>query len=346
MVKSRNKKFAYTLLEATVVMLILSIFIAVTANVIPHKIKPKNQSDAHGRFECYYNGNKLYQRTCLKGDCKDNPDEVTTCRFVPPKYIKYLIVNAVGASAPAGGSAGEFLSTFYSSSNSIYDIEPGKFGSEEIDGTSTRVYKCDDTNCTSKSLIMKAVQGINTSGADGYKNTTTDDIQSCVIEKGPTISYNSLLSKGYMCSKGPICEIETGKLKVSYCRTNELYRTVYLPYKKQDVTNSSDYKITQFIIDSPYTEWDNSTNTITYYDTSLWDDYGTSIKAGWNPKTDILTPSLYKLTITLKLGNVTEKSLMDNYMEMLQLPNGGIRDAHPGSIISNTPKSGAVLILW
>lgn len=349
-------------MEACVVMLIISIFIAVTANVIPHKIKPKNQSDAHGRYECYYIGNSLYERVCLKGNCKA-PHTVDACRFTPPKYIKFLIINAVGGSAANGGSAGQFVSTFYSSSNSNYEVSPGTFGAEAgSKGNDSSVYICNNQECSSKSIVLTAKGGEYTSGINGYQNTTTDNIRSCKIEVGPKISSNNALSKGYTCSKGPACEVESGRIKVSYCRTNELYKTVYLPYSAATTPNAGNYKTTQFIVDSPYpcttgggascnsageVKWDSTTGKLLYYDTSLWDDYGTKIKSGWDPTNDDLTPSLYKLTLTLKVNTSTDRSMMDDYVKMLQLPTTeGIRSASPGSIEGTTPHSGAILFLW
>ncbi len=367
MVNKIKHKTAYTLLEACIVMLIVSIFIAVSANVIPHKVKPKTQTEPHGRYECYYNGNTLTERYCANDDKCQPPTNAKNgrCIFTPPKYMRFLIFNAVGGSAASGGNAGKFVSTFYSSANTKYEMVPGTYGSAGQNGNPTSVYVCADTACSvdTRQLMLKANGGAYTLGINGYKNTTIDDVNSCTIEIGPKLSEedesSKQLARGYMCSRGPVCEIEDGKIKVSYCRTNELYRTDYIPYKKSDIASERDMSNTQFIIESPYTTWTPSTGTLIYYDTSLWDDYGTKLfdsdgqplvyegSNAWSPTISTLTPSLYKLTLYLNVSNGESISLMENYIKMLNLPTTeGIGSVYPGSIKSTGPNSGAVLVLW
>ena len=155
----------------------------------------------------------------------------------------------------------------------------------------------------------------------------------------------------YDCAKGPVCEIENDRIKVSYCRTNEIYKTDYLPYKRLDSSYTSsekDMKDTQFIANSPYpagSKWNNTTGTLIYYDASLWNEYNLDPPNTWNPEEDTDTPSLYKLTLKLKVNNNTTVSLMENYIKMLRI-DSGISSAKPGSISGGTSKPGAVLILW
>ena len=47
-------KNGFSLFEAFVVMLIVSIFVVLMANTVAHRPKAKVASEAHGRFECYY----------------------------------------------------------------------------------------------------------------------------------------------------------------------------------------------------------------------------------------------------------------------------------------------------
>ena len=359
-----SSKFAYTMLEACIVMLIVSIFIAVTANVIPRKMKPKTESEMHGRFECYYNGDKLEQKLTLMD--KSTTTDVTEnryCEFTPPKYIKFLIINAVGGASGPGGSVGQFLSTFYTSTNDTYIIKPGAKGSAESNGGDTKVEKKNEGS--SDDTILIAEGGKYTAGIDGYKNTTIDDVIRCEITVGPKIGDDNILSKDFICASGPICEIENDKIKVSHCRTNELYRTIYIPYKRSNSGYQAGVYVgdsesglfdMQYIVNSPYpkqgteeNKWtldsENGTGTLIYYDASIYTDYGTEPPEDWDPITNRTSPSLFKLTLTVKANQNNATSRMENYIKMLQI-NDGIGSVHPGSIVESTSYPGAVLILW
>lgn len=342
---NNKRKFAYTLMEACVVMLVVSIIVAVMANVIPRKISPKTQSDVHGRYECYFDGDTLYQQTFIKGKSSTR-SAVASCTFTPPDYVKFLIINAVGGAAPSGGSAGSFASTFYTTSNVKYKVELGAAGTGSNNGGDTNVLACTNTECTATQEVIKAKGGEYSAN---ILNTNINDVKSCMAQAGPQILSSSVLSANYICDKSPICEIEGDNIKVSYCRTNEIYKTDYIPYKKY---TSSTYKSeqqnmndTNFIANSPYSTWNSATGVLTYYDASLWDEYGIVPSNDWNPVESTTMPSLYKLILNLKVNSNTTTSAMENYIKMLQI-GSGISSVNPGSIKSGTSKPGAVVILW
>ena len=60
MIKRQNTKLGFSLMEALVSMLILSVFFAATAKVITKKKKPEKIVYPHGYYECYYDGGSLY----------------------------------------------------------------------------------------------------------------------------------------------------------------------------------------------------------------------------------------------------------------------------------------------
>ncbi len=339
-IEKNNKhgfKSAYTLMEACVVMIIVSIFIMVMASVVPHKIKNKVESDAHGHFECYWekdnNGvDHLYQQTFIEAN-SSYPEEVTMkgyCTFEPQNYTRFLIFNAVGGGAE--GAAGRFVSTFFNSSIAqSYKISPGKYGTDS--GGNTEIKDNDGAN------VLIASGGSNpNNGPEGY---TIDNISSCVMsttlprtETGHG-NYDASMpnyDNAYACDKGPLCEIDNGRVKVSYCRTQELYKTSYLPYRSADVV-SGNYVDTQYIADEAGADtmntkgkkWNANSKTITYCDHSLFEDYGNTPDVTWlnNLEDDcynstLSTPSLYRMEITLSNDISAGFSQMTDYIQMLQ----------------------------
>ena len=359
MVINKFKK-GYTLFEACVVMVIVSIFIMVMANVIPHKVKDKVESNSHGHFECYFrpSDGHLIQQTFIEGNVGEAEDRTAQgfdyCSFIPQNYSRFLIFNAVGGGAI--NSAGRFGSTFFNSSiSNSYKIYPGAGG--EDTGGDTIVKNSEDEE------IMHVGGGID---ATNPANASIDDVSSCVISStiprtyyaGAPFSENAYYyDQDYVRERGPVCEVENGKVKVSFCRTNEFYGTSYLPYKSTS-GDTSDYLQSQFVAESPYpsNHWDVNNKRLNYCNTSLFEDYGNEPYDGWlvnnncESNNDVY-PSLYKMTLTLDLNYGTGSSLMSNYIRMLQYnesedPIVGITPGPGDGVASGTGGTGAVLILW
>ena len=91
---NKNKKNIYlsgfSLFEACVVMLIVAVFIAMCANAYTKRHVTYQESDGHGRYECYYKGGQLVQRYVENNSARSNVGG-TTCVFRPPRYAKYLL---------------------------------------------------------------------------------------------------------------------------------------------------------------------------------------------------------------------------------------------------------------
>ena len=100
--KMMKFRLGFSLFETFVVMAIVGIFIALMANTVAHRPKAKLASEAHGRFECYYDeSGQLWQQLFTEGSsqgkklAKNNGGTETTCSFQPPYYAKYMIIDAV-----------------------------------------------------------------------------------------------------------------------------------------------------------------------------------------------------------------------------------------------------------
>lgn len=333
-------KNAYTLMEACVVMLIVSIFVAVIANVVPHKVTPKTEADAHGRFECYWKDNKLYQRQFAKYNPDEEATEVTNhCTFTPPNIAKYVVINAVGGGA-TNGSAGKFVSTFYPGSNVTYIMVPGK--AKDDTGNDTLIYQNEKNN---DNIILKVEGGLNLSSDEGKYRTSINDVMSCVAERGPKIVQDG----PYDCSKAPTCEIEGNRIKVNHCQTNEVYTTKYLPWNsKADNKEQMEKELLddQFIVNS-HTKWNPNTGDMTYYDASVFTDYKNNPYESWNPEENSTQPALYQLKLKLKVPTQNgDTSIMTKYMEMSKIDDD-MSDVKPGNGGCNGDcGNGGVLIMW
>ena len=105
-------------------MLIVAVFVALCSNAFTKRHITYQESDGHGRYECYRNGGGIVQRYVEN----NSPRNVagTTCVFRPPRYAKYLLINAAGGGS--GSGAGTFISTFYTSIDAPLTITPGAAG--------------------------------------------------------------------------------------------------------------------------------------------------------------------------------------------------------------------------
>lgn len=348
-IMDKNFKNGFSLMEACVVMIIVAIFVAVMANVIPHKAKSKVASEAHGRFECYYEGGTLYQQMFTEGSttgrqkAADAGGTSTSCSFVPPYYAKYMIIDAVGGGAgggPAGGgSEGQFASTFFASVHAKYTATPGKGGLANNHGGDT--------------VVMG--NGVELMTANGGKalatleNTTVNDILTCVItEYAEGDEYN--------CNIYPTCEIKDGKIQVSFCRTREFYKTSQLTYKQFDDDGNLILDNPRYIVNDVYTEQKPDDNSVwIYHDISLWSDYSEETNPvyqfDWEPSVDDLwTPSLYTMELVMDTnaeGDGETPSNLARYIESMQYASK-MKDAKVGTGGAKNAAGydGGVLFLW
>lgn len=359
-----NKKFnGFSLLEAVVVMLIVSIFVAMVANVIPKKAKKKVASEAHGRFECYYGADGvLYQQTFTEHSttgvkkATEVGGTATSCVFQTPYYAKYVIIDAVGGGAGGGtgvtGGEGKFTSVFYTSISKSYTITPGLGGAYNTDGAPT-VIDTGNGKVTARGGSARA----------SILNTETSDIQSCVVTE-----YNK--SSLYDCKTTPECSVEGDKIKVSFCRSKENYRTVYLTYKATDsdgnvITNNPRYIVNDITLDTyeegSYTkkkitkQKSPGSNTWLYYDSSLFTDYDSEttnpIPSNWTRAVDDKwTPSLYKMEITFKSPASVDEAPISNLERYIKSMGytSDISKVSPGKGGANfgSGKAGAAILLW
>lgn len=346
-----NKKFkkGFSLFEACVVMIVVAIFVAVMANVVPHKVKSKVASEAHGRFECYYEDGTLYQQMFTEGSTTGRQKAVdaggtaTSCTFIPPYYAKYMIIDAVGGgaggNAQGGGGEGQFSSTFYASTHSRYTAIPGRAGNTNQHGTDTLV-KGNGVD------LMLAKGG---KAVASLENTTVNDVLSCIITE---YAQDDMFD----CQIYPVCEVKDGKIQVNFCRTKDYYKTSMLTYTAYDKDGNLVKDNPRHIVNDIYTEQKaDAPNIWIYHDISLFSDYSEETNPvyiyDWQPDVnDIWTPSLYTMELvmdTVANGNDETPSNLSRYIESMQYTSK-IKDAKIGTGGARNAKGydGGVLFLW
>jgi len=362
MVKINSKK-GFSLFEAALVMLIAAVFITVMASVFPHKPKPKSQAEAHGRFECYYDGNTLKQRTITQGAASavTNAAGSDYCEFIPNQFVRYLIVDAVGGGsggASKGGAAGVFSSSFFAVPMYKYRLYPGKGGSRcttepcgaATAGKNTKVFGYKDNGAGTEGEELMSVPG----GAygDTLVNKSVSDIETCRVTKSSTLEY-------YDCGTSPNCELVNDMVEVSYCRRSDVYRT--LPFRFHVSPGDSNDKKYDTIADNPCTQSVGNGKFI-FHDVSVWRDWKSSSIFNYgipNPcptlDNDHLDnfdlPSLYILEIVMKIPPAIpddgEDSDLYRFVRAMKY-TGDILNVKPGNggAKGANGKAGAVVVMW
>mgnify|MGYP001095526441 CR=1 FL=1 len=85
-------KRGFSLAEALVVMVIISIFFAAAAKVFTTRPKPKKQINAHGYYECYGSGS--FQQRYVRDGIESPTVSVSKCTFEPPTGIAFFNINS------------------------------------------------------------------------------------------------------------------------------------------------------------------------------------------------------------------------------------------------------------
>lgn len=343
---NRNNKAGFSLFEACVVMLVVSVFFAVSATVIPKRNKAKPEAEGHGRFECYYKGNQLYQQM-YQGTSSAGPEAVSECRFNPPVYAKYIVINTVGGGAGGsgsnGGEPGGFYSSFHSSVRAAVVAVPGKGGASGVDGTATSVYYEDNKN---GDPIVSAEGGKSNRE---LKDASVSDIKQCAITEGTSSKYTDIA-----CGSIPLCEIKDDKIKVSYCFSSSVYKSKLIDLQNDIIQRPADAWLKRPVLNE-------SEATITYYDQGLLDEYNLDLAAflkvyqGTQYLQSILQsledsyPTLFTMVLTFDLhrSNTVTPSLIMNYLEGMGITTGMVEyKPGQGGAPGGAGNNGAVLITW
>ncbi len=307
MVNTNNKssyKSGFSLFEACVTMLIVGIFIAMCANAFTRRHVTYQESDGHGRYECYREGGAIAQRYVENNSAR--PVAGTTCVFRPPRYAKYILINAIGGGS--GSAAGTFSSSFYSSIDKPLTIEPGASGQQ-----------------TTVSMDNQTILSVAAGGGDMVATSSSaNKVASCTVEPGFKVDGSAL---SYSCGTDQTCGQSGSDLKITYCMSDSDFKTVTIPLS----TIKAD-------------RYTASGNTITYYDLSNYQNVGhmTAEDALSMIRDGNRAYSVnYIVKVTMDTSAGSNVSLMEQYLDVLGVEDG-IATTSPGAPGS----SGGVVILW
>lgn len=311
---TNNKKIAFSLFEAVVVMGIVAIFVASATNVFTKKHKKQTEKPPHGRFECYYQDNKLVQQTFYE-NMSGQIQTLTTdyCTFKPVRRASYYVLNLVGAggggTSSYGGSAGTYRSFFIPTIQKELHVYPGK-GTSTTGGQSFVREKLTDGNMKD----LASVQG----GQSGFdlESISAKHVSSCAVTK-----------QKYACNIDAFCTIYEQYLYVTYCVAEEM--------------------------SSENNEDAHAEDNVTYGDISRKGTYNSTTRKVTYDKPGITTgPSESPYTLTLDVvantaGQDGELSEFVGYLHAIGV-NSPIVTASPGSggAKSENGKHGGAIITW
>ncbi len=126
-----KKHKAFSMAEMLVVMLILAIVIISMTPVAVKRVKKETVNPEHGSFECYWDGDTLYQveRNAQGlplgiGDAHGRVNRTTQgfCEFTPRRGAMFYTVNAVGGGSPGTGNPAAFQALPINSDSNQNDL--------------------------------------------------------------------------------------------------------------------------------------------------------------------------------------------------------------------------------
>lgn len=180
-----DKKLAFTLAEALVSMLILSIFIGLSMKIFTKKHTKPVYNPTHGYFICYrglpekgteYPEGVVYKKV---GAGTPVPQDGDYCEFTPSKSANYYVVYAVGAGGGGrpniGGAPGDFTTLFVTNIADPLKIYPGAGGNPGQNGNPTIIRNNDPV--VADSLIIEANGGL----AGGETKVKQKFVRSCHV---------------------------------------------------------------------------------------------------------------------------------------------------------------------
>ena len=238
----KNKtKYGFSLFEVVVTMSIVAIFIAACSNVFTQKHKKRVSSPTHGRYECYRNAAGTVNYRLFNESVLADSGTVAsgTCRFTPPKYASYVVINAVGAGGyggtATGGSSGSYANMFLSTTDHILELTPG-------------------TAAANATVARGGATLVIDKGKAGTDNRTILNLSGGKSDSAASPSFRdcTFANVAYSCGYDPTCTIkESDKvIEVTYCTAhdgsgiynpgNPLLRTVKIPFTGTSSDNFDD----------------------------------------------------------------------------------------------------------
>ncbi len=87
-----NKKYGFSLVEALVSMLIMSVFFLAATKIMTQKPPKEIERSPHGFFECYVIGSNIYTHS-VRGDAEFAESRAPNCNFQIPVGLHFINVH-------------------------------------------------------------------------------------------------------------------------------------------------------------------------------------------------------------------------------------------------------------
>ena len=325
---TKKNKLGFSLFEVVVTMSIVAIFIAACSNVFTKRYKKRVALSQHGRLECYYdNDGKLTQRLFSEKVLVGGEEKITGkdyCEFTPSNASAYLIINTVGGGGSGGdefgGSAGQYSSTFLTTTNHQLRLYPGlgaAVGASQGGESKVRDHDSGDR------IVVNMAGGRSNSGANYY-------LKDCSVAY---VAYTS-------CGQEPACVLnnEAKTARVSYCKSDGTDET----HENEGEETLSYSTLVDYAISKS-----SSSSISDLSDVML--NYSKDVTEAEGENTYLVR--YYSLAFKLD-GNFTEtqeKSDIENYITGLGIENG-VATLNPkagfGGAKGQKGGNGAILVVW
>lgn len=303
----KNNKLAFSLFETLVVMGIVAVFVAASANVFTKKRTRIAEKTPHGRFECYYSGSTLRQQYFVENISKPI-ETVSVCKFKPIKNAPYYIVNLVGgggagasSSSGNGGGAGEYRSFFVTHIEKELQVTPGKGSTNSSTAGGESIVNSVETTGT------KTIASVN-GGTYGFNKSTMN---------GDSVTSCDILEAKYVCSREPVCHAYKDYVQVSYCKEDDL---------------AGENETTAFVTENLQFNNINS-STVLSGDTVTYTKSGTIYK--------------FALTVKANMSKGEDVSEFNTYLKAIGVNSGIISASPGnGGAQGQSGKHGGAVIIW
>lgn len=195
MVRIINKKSGFTIAEALISMLILSVFIGLSMKIFTKKHTKPVYNASHGTYVCYrdQNDGKVYSKFGAAAPVEQVNDD--HCTFHPAKTATYYVLSAVGGGGGGnntkGGSAGQFETMFLTNIADDLNIYPGAAGQPPYNGSDTVV-----KNKNNSDEVLLSVKG-GLAGTDNPR-IKKEYVRSCQVVPLANVLNSSSGDKTYL----------------------------------------------------------------------------------------------------------------------------------------------------
>lgn len=219
-----DKKLAFTIAEALISMLILSIFIALSMKIFTKKHTKPVYNATHGYVMCYRDiaTGKVYRKHEAAAPVKQDNDY---CEFKPASVANYFVLYAVGGGGGGaaasidgknyGGAPGEFITIFVTNIADNIKMYPGKGGEIGKPGEPTYIRNNEEDVSDEERTLLTARGGL----AGVVTHLEQEYIRSCKVvplaKMLKTTEGKQYLDNNQTDAAG--CDVNNKRLTASLC---------------------------------------------------------------------------------------------------------------------------------